>query len=676
MMPKTPSAFYNLKDSVFGCALLAAILFIHAAPAHANIFNKDKQQPVPQWGLDAAKTKIPDYAKDAEAVILYDEYVESIDSSGRAVEREREAIRILKPQGRHQTCAVGYDVDEKINYFRVWTIGADEKQYQAQETDFTESGDMHDSILLTTYKSRVVHPPAADVGATILCESEELMQPWRHEKVWHIQSDIPIVYQALELDLPAGRGYTESWHHYPASKPVEVAPNHLRWEVKDVRALTLRDVPSHPSWSALAARVSFWWDDINVQAADAQDKDAAWKAIGQWMTNLEAHRPDPSPEITAKTQELIAGAPDLYTKLSRITEYIQKNIRYFIIERGIGGYQSHPASDIFRNRYGDCKDKTTILISMLQAAGINANYLSVDDRRGVVDPDSPSLYGNHMITAIEIPADVHDPRLQAIAVAKNGKRYLIFDPTNERTAVGNLPSYEQGSYGILGAGADSQILAIPILLPDANSNQSKGTFKLLADGTLTGSVDTSHAGPDGADYRMMIKYTDEKERHEYWEKHIAEEVPGVVLDSFTFTQPAALDKPIELHYKITAKQYAHQSGPLLLVRSHVVETFAKYFDDKPRTVPIDLNATGHWHESFDIALPDGYVVDETPDPVDVDTDFVSYHSTTTAKDGKLHYERDYQVKQVELPAGKSSVFRMVESSILRDEKGTAVLKKK
>ena len=82
----------------------------------AGIFNKN--QPLPDWAVQAEKTHTPDYAKDAPAIILYDEYVETIDMNGRTTEREREAIRILKPQGRHNSCAVGYDVDEKINYFR------------------------------------------------------------------------------------------------------------------------------------------------------------------------------------------------------------------------------------------------------------------------------------------------------------------------------------------------------------------------------------------------------------------------------------------------------------------------------------------------------------------------------------------------------------------------------
>jgi hypothetical protein len=263
----------------------------------------------------------------------------------------------------------------------------------------------------------------------------------------------------------------------------------------------------------------------------------------------------------------------------------------------------------------------------------------------------------------------------AIVKAKDGKRYLIFDPTNERTPVGNLPSYEQGSYGTLAAGSSSQIVALPILSPDANGTDRKGSFDLSSDGTLSGSVDTSHSGPEGADMRMFLKYSDEKERKEYWESHIARDVPGVVLNSFQFVQPVALDKPLEFHYKLTAGQYAHSAGTLLLVRPRVVGSDVLPFDDKPRTVPIDLNATGRWRDSFDITLPAGYVVDETPDPVDLDVDFAAYHSTVTAKDNHLHYEREYIVRQVEIPADKAAAFRKLQSAILSDEKGTAVLKK-
>jgi hypothetical protein len=453
-------------------------------------------------------------------------------------------------------------------------------------------------------------------------------------------------------------------------KPVEVAPNHWRWELRDMPALDLRELRSGPEWAALAARMSIQWGDAAVEGKDNQ-----WRAIGEWETKLEANRPDPSPEIIAQTQSLIAGAPDFYTKLSRITEYIQKNVRYFIVERGIGGWQPHYAADIFRNRYGDCKDKTTLLISMLQVAGIHANSLSVDHRRGFIDPDAPSLFGDHMITAIEIPAEVQDARLKATVKARDGKRYLIFDPTDERTPVGNLRSGLQGSFGYLAAGTSSQIIALPVLDPDTNGTEQKGSFTLLADGTLTGSVDTSHSGPEGARFRRFLKFTDAKEQREDWEHYVAETLPGVTLDAFSFTQPSALDKSLEFHYKVTARQYSHQAGPLVLVRPRVVGSLALPFDDKPRIYPIDLNATGRWRDSFDIAIPPGYAVDETPDPVSIDLDFASYHSSVTAKGNLLHYEREYVVRQVEIPPAKAADFRHLESVILFDEKNAAVLKK-
>jgi hypothetical protein len=280
-----------------------------------------------------------------------------------------------------------------------------------------------------------------------------------------------------------------------------------------------------------------------------------------------------------------------------------------------------------------------------------------------------------MITAIEIPADVNDPRLVAIAKAKDGKRYLIFDPTNERVPVGHLPEYEQGGYGILSAGSASQVIQLPILPPEANPNERKGEFTLAADGGLTGTVDTIRSGAGGGELRNLLKYSDEKERREALETAVAHDVPGVVLNSFQYVQPPALDKPIEIHYKMTAPQYAHQAGPLLLVRPRVVGSHAIAFNDKPRTVDIDLGATGKWHDSFDITLPAGYAVDETPDPVDVDVEFATYHSTITTKGNNLHYEREYVVRQVEIPPTKVADFRKLESAILTDEKGTAVLKK-
>jgi uncharacterized protein DUF3857/transglutaminase superfamily protein len=656
----------------YGVVAAALVLLVCTAPCQASIFgNKDKPEPVPQWAVDAAKTQTPPSAGKSPAVKLFEEYVVTVDGQGHAVERHRVATRILTALGRnYATCVEFYDVDVKLNYFRAWTIAADEHRYQAKDADFIEVGNAQDQIMMMTAKTRAVLPSGSDPGAVVVCESETALPSYLSENFWDVQEDIPAAVRAFEVDLPPRHLYAASWHRYTAVKPAEVAPNHWRWELKDVPALDIRDIPARPAAKALYPRLSVQWGD-----AALADKDSQWKAIGQWMDQLEAHRPDPTPEITAKAQELTAGAPDFYAKVSRITEYIQKNVRYFIIMRGIGGLQANPAGQIFHNRYGDCKDKTTILISMLQSVGITGHYLFVDDERGVVDPDSPSSYGNHMITAIEVPADVHDPRLMALTKGKNGKTYLIFDPTNERVPAGNLPDYEQGSFGGLAAGADSQLLALPVLDPKTNGGERKGEFMLAANGTLSGSIDSSYMGSAGGEWRSRLKYNDSKERHDNLERMIGREVPGVSLDSYKFSEPEQLDKPIGLQYQLTAHQYARSVGDLLLVRPRVVGTDAVGYNDKPRTFPIEVGATGEWHDSFDIKLPDGYVVDELPEAVDVDMDFASYHSSYTAKGKVLHYQRDYIVRKVELPADRHADFRSLEGRIASDESANAVLKK-
>ena len=69
------------------------------------------------------------------------------------------------------------------------------------------------------------------------------------------------------------------------------------------------------------------------------------------------------------------------------------------------------------------------------------------------------------------------------------------------------------------------------------------------------------------------------------------------------------------------------------------------------------------------------MVDETPDPVTIDEDFASYHSSITAKANQIHYEREYIVRQVQIPADRALAIRKLQGSIMADEKGTAVLKK-
>jgi hypothetical protein len=112
--------------------------------------------------------------------------------------------------------------------------------------------------------------------------------------------------------------------------------------------------------------------------------------------------------VAQKAKELTAAAPDTFSKIRALAEFAQKEVRYVSIQIGIGGFQPHPAPSVLANRYGDCKDKATLLAALLKTVGIGSHFIVINTDRGSVNLRSPVSLGsfNHVILAIRLPDDV------------------------------------------------------------------------------------------------------------------------------------------------------------------------------------------------------------------------------------------------------------------------------
>jgi len=364
-----------------------------------------------------------------------------------------------------------------------------------------------------------------------------------------------------------------------------------------------------------------------------------------------------------------------YSKTEPIAEFVQKQIRYFVIERGIGGQQPHFAADIFHNRYGDCKDKATLLSAMLSAVGVHSALMMVDHRRGVVDPDAPSIVGDHMIAAIEIAAAYNSPRLRSVVTAKSGRRYLIFDPTWEKTAFGQLEHNLQGGYGVLMEGADSQVVRLPILAPELNTIRRSASFHLQPDGSLKGTVTEKRFGDLSEHRRALSLSGSTREQTEFLDHLLAQDLPAFALANVTTENAEALNKDLTTTYTISADRFAKTMGPLLMLRPRILGSEDLHPDREPRLVPIDLNQTLQASDDFDIELPAGYTVDELPEPIKLDLGFASYESSSKLHNNILHYSRTYTVRQVSLPADRYADVQKLAGVIAADEQSKAILKK-
>ena len=145
---------------------------------------------------------------------------------------------------------------------------------------------------------------------------------------------------------------------------------------------------------------------------------ASWEDIGRWYAGLDHDRRQPTPEIRAKAEELTKGLNTDLDKVEALYDYVAKNFRYVSLSLGLGRYQPHAAGDVLHNQYGDCKDKHTLLSSLLEAEGMHASSVLINSSRKL-DPDipSPSQF-DHVITLLPLgkegSLDGHDYRGRAL----------------------------------------------------------------------------------------------------------------------------------------------------------------------------------------------------------------------------------------------------------------------
>jgi hypothetical protein len=280
-----------------------------------------------------------------------------------------------------------------------------------------------------------------------------------------------------------------------------------------------------------------------------------------------------------------------------------------------------------------------------------------------------------MVAAIEIPKGYDSPKLRSVVTAKTGRRYLIFDPTWEKTPFGQLEHNLQGSYGVLMEGSESQVIALPLLSPELNTIRRTASLKLDSDGTLHGNITEKRFGDVSEHRRTLYTHGDAKEQNEYFDHVLEQDFPTFKVSDLKVENAEALNKDLTTSYTLNVDRYGRSMGPLLMVRPRVLGDEAPSVDNEPRKVPIDLRETMQAKDEYDIELPQGYIVDELPDAIDLDLGFASYKSSSQVKGNVLHYSRTYTVREVTLPADKYADLQKLSGVIANDEQSRAVLKK-
>jgi transglutaminase-like putative cysteine protease len=126
-----------------------------------------------------------------------------------------------------------------------------------------------------------------------------------------------------------------------------------------------------------------------------------WKLVDKWASDIYKNIISSDKKITSLAKSLINEKMSKQDKIKALFYYMQDNVRYISAHVDRGGYTPHKPTEVLKNKYGDCKDQTVLLVSMLNAVGIEA-YPALIGFYPEIKPskDVPGLVFSHMITFI------------------------------------------------------------------------------------------------------------------------------------------------------------------------------------------------------------------------------------------------------------------------------------
>jgi hypothetical protein len=653
-----------MKPRLF--AILALLLL--TSPALAD--------DTPVWVQQAAAVKVPAYDKDVEAVVLIDESQTSINSDGRETEVFNHAVRILRREGREYAVGqVGYVPDSgKVKEFRAWLIKPNGEVKRFGKDDSVDiQANLNDVYNEYRFK-RISAKDDADVGAVFAYSYTLEDRSIFSQADWAFQNSMPVITSRYNLTLPEGwRAEAVTFNH--AGVEPRINGSSYSWELSNLPAIP--DEPLSPSLTHLVPRLAVsYFPPANSQQLSIKTF-SKWGDVAAWMSELEDPQVIIDDALTRKAKDLTASAKTEYEKIRAIANYVQ-NIQYISIQTGLGrggGYRPHSSAEVLAKSYGDCKDKANLMRAMLKVVGIDAIPVSIysgDPNYVRASWPSPQQF-NHCIIAVKVSDQTQGSTIiQHPALG----RLLIFDPTDEETPIGDLPFHLQGSLALLDSKSETDLVRMPVTPPEMNQLERITTLQLTPDGGLSGQIKEQANGQTAAVLRSEFRGMSKPDYTVTIEAWLTKGITSARLKKIEPTENTG-DGGFSLNLEFTANTYGQLMQNRLLVFKPVVvarrEALALTASTRKHPVVLHANA---YSETVRVQLPAGFVVDELPDAVKLQTAFGSYVTSYEVKNNELVFKRQLSQQATTISAADYETVRKFFESIRAAENAPVVLARK
>jgi len=601
-MPKLPALRAVLVFSFF--------LAVSAAHGASPVFD---MSPAALLKAAPAAAEFP----DSGAIILRDESVVHLNADGSNTDVTHQTMKIFNQRGRDRAeIAIAFNAaTQRISEVHARTIKADGTVMPAGAGDIHVSAPYSNFSMYDDAKVTAISMPGVEDGVIIdyvyTRTTFKSYLPNQYFENWHFRTGAdPVSLSRMTLIAPASLKIQTQSHNADGMTATQTTSADGKqktyvWQMGKMAAL-LPEPAMPPAMTFLP------WLEISTVPS--------WQVISHWYQGLASGQMEVSPEVHATVRSLIAGKTTDTDKARAIYYWVEGQTRYVALELGLSAFQPHPAADVCRNRYGDCKDMATLLVTMLHDAGIKTAWpvlLGAGRTEPVHDNLAAPLFFNHAIVRADI----------------DGKPYW-FDSTAAMCSFGQIPGGDQGVDAFVVRDGVGTFETIPFSALEENRETTKTTVDLHADGSAD-CVTMIHLVGDGAlAARLAFRGVQPAQARPAFQSMVNRFSSDAVLNSYSVTRLEDRDQPVAFVLKYHAPLWATKTGHLLIVSGR--DMSAAPYDRPSRVFPIYQNKSVSAVQQLAITLPAGYTLEDKPDDIHETTAIGDVDQTVTLDHGTLN----------------------------------------
>jgi tetratricopeptide (TPR) repeat protein len=477
---------------------------------------------------------------------------------------------------------------------------------------------------------------------------------------------------ATRLVTPFAPGEFWFTHNFLGSAIVLDEPFEI--SVPDARKITLKSVASAPYETVHAnGRTIYRWkhatlklpsDDSpknELELAKTKQTDvqlttfASWDAVAHWYAKLAQDRSEPTPEISAKTEELTRGQSQPLAKAQALYDYVSTNVRYVDVPLGQSGWVPHSAAEVFSNKYGDSADKQVLLVAMLKAAGIPADAALIPYTRKL-DASVPSPGQlDHVITAVPLGTGL----IWMDSTTEVAPFQLLASPLRDKSAL------------LVPADGAGKIVETPTDPPFA-STQSVDIDGRVSDlGKLTAKAHYALRGDTELVLRLAFHKTPQAQWNQLGQTILSLDGIRGEVTAVNPSDPMATHDPFKLDISFSQSYFLDWSSkrattPLPLLAIGLPDA------PKDAAKPIELGSPLSVDVKLKLSLPPAYAA-QPPVAASIARDYAEFKSSYGFADHTVSAERSLNFKMRKLPASRADDYRDFATAVAADQNRALVV---